>query len=166
VIVYIDDLILFSHSFEEHLKLIDEVLSIAEENGLTFKLKKCHFFKKQVKYLGHVISPNCVRPDPELSRAIREFERPKTVKALRSFLGLVQFYRSFIFRMSEIASPLYKLLKKNSSFKWEDKHESSFLKLKNSLASSLVLPDFTSPSNWKLMPLLRAWGLSLVKTTR
>jgi hypothetical protein len=96
-----------------------------------------------LKYLGHLISENTFRPDPEYVRALRDFPRPKNVKELRSFLGLLQFYRQFVFRLSEMAVPLYQLLRNGVSFSWQMEQEDSFLKLKNSLANKLVMPDFS-----------------------
>ena len=109
---YIDDIILFSKSFNDHIKH----LKILRQNKLTVKLSKCHFSQTSVKFLGHVISQGEIRPNPEKIEAIKQWKQPNDVSAVRSFLGAVGWYRKFIPRFSEIATPLFNLTKKNARY--------------------------------------------------
>ena len=139
VLVYIDDVIIYSKTFEEHLEKLREVFERLRAANLTLKTKKCTFASTQVKVLGHIVSSDVIRPDPEKLAAIKNFPQPKSIKQLQSFLGLANYYRKFIGNFSKIASPLHKLLKHNSKFKWETDQERAFDSLKTELCGSPVL---------------------------
>jgi hypothetical protein len=143
--VYIDDIIIFSNSFEEHIKHLEQVFTSLNEAQLTIKLKKCKFGKNEVKFLGHLVSHQSVKPDPEKVAAVNRFPVPKCVADIQSFIGLVGYYRRFIPALSRTAECLYKLLKKNAKWKWGAEEQAAFDKLKLALTSSPVLnlPDFT-----------------------
>jgi hypothetical protein len=113
-LAYMDDVLVYSETPEEHFQHLTQVLSRLAESGLTIKPKKTFAFATSLKYLGYMIDDKGTRPHPERIKAVQQIEVPKTVKALRSFLGLINFYRRFIYRLAQIASPLYALLKDNA----------------------------------------------------
>lgn len=142
-LIYIDDIIIFSETFEEHQQRLQEVLSKISEAGLKISPKKCKLFQKKVKFLGHVVSEEGVSPDPEKIEAVKSWSTPTTVKELRSFLGLASYYRKFIKGFATIARPLNKLTEKDSLFKWSKECETAFKTLKTLLVTSPILayPD-------------------------
>ena len=142
--VYIDDLVIFSPSFEQHIIDIKKVFDIIKENGLKINLEKCHFFKIKVELLGHTLSINGISPIQAKVQVILEWIPPKNVTQLQSFLGAVGYYRKFILNFANIAKPLFKLVKKGVKFVWGKEQEESFNELKLKLASApiLVMPDF------------------------
>jgi hypothetical protein len=115
------------------------------ESNLKLKPEKCEFLRKEVSYLGHVISENGVLPDETKTKVIYEFPSPQTVKQLRSFLGLMSYYRRFIQGFSKLAAPLHKLLKKDAIYEWTDEQERAFRSLKSKLTSPPILryPDYS-----------------------
>lgn len=144
---YIDDIIVFSKSFDEHLKHLSIVISRLSSFDLTIKLAKCKFAMQEVMYLGHILSEQGVRPNPEKVRVISEYPAPSNITELRRFLGLVNYFRAFIKNCSIICAPLYQNLRKDVSFEWSSKCESSFNRLKSSLSSApvLIYPDLSAP---------------------
>jgi hypothetical protein len=106
---------------------------------------KCEFFRKEVNYLGHQITEARVRLDPQKVAAIEQFPTPTTAKQLKTFCGMVSYYRRFILNCSRIASPLYKLLKKDAKLMWTEAQENAFQHLKSKLISRPILqyPDFS-----------------------
>jgi len=143
--VYIDDIIIYSNSWEEHLKHIEFILSRLRKVGLTVNLEKCSFGKTMVKYLGFIITPDGISTDPEKISAVSQYPIPKTPKNIKQFLGLCGWYRHFIPNLSEIAEPLNKLLKKSSKFEWTESQHQAFTKLKDTIINAAVLayPDFS-----------------------
>ena len=113
VVVFIDDILIYSKSIEEHEKHLRMVLNILKEKQLYAKLSKCEFWLTEVKFLGHVISRDGVAIDPSKVEAVLNWKRPETVTEIRSFLGLAGYYRRFIQNFSRIAMPLTKLTRKN-----------------------------------------------------
>ena len=146
-LVYLDDIIIFSRTFEEHLGRLESVLSRLRTGGLKLKVKKCTFCAPQVKYLGHVVSKDGLRPDESKVSAVQNFPVPQDLTQLRSFLGLIGYYRRFIQDFSTHAEPLYRLSKKNVPFVWGTEQEQAFSYMKKALTSSPVLqfPDFSLP---------------------
>ena len=144
---YIDDIIIFSNTFSEHLEHISMVLTRLREASLTLKPSKCKFAAQRVMYLGHYLSKNGIEVDPAKTNAVKSFPTPKNVRQIRSFLGMCSFYRRFIKGFSKIAAPLHELTAKDVPFKWEDKHENAFNVLKSALMSTPVLryPDWSKP---------------------
>ena len=116
---YIDDIVVYSTSFDEHLKHLADVLARLEAAGLKLKASKCEFLKPQVKYLGHLISADGIAPDTEKVSAIAKMEPPKNVKGVRSFLGMLSFYRQYLPDLAQIAKPLTELARKNARFTME-----------------------------------------------
>ena len=155
VVVYIDDILIFSNSVEEHVDHVQQVLKRLEQHRYFLKLKKCEFFKQEVEFLGHLVGTDGVRPDPKKISVVKEWPTPKTVTDLRAFLGLANYFRKFINKFSAIAAPLTNQLggnlssrkAKNTYLKWDEKCQDAFEALKEALTSApaLKLPDFTKP---------------------
>jgi hypothetical protein len=144
---YIDDLVIFSKNFDEHLVHLEEILSQIELTGFKIGLEKCQFAASSVKYLGHIIDGDGIHVDSDKIKAIAEMKPPSDVKGIRSFLGACGYYRKFIKSYSTIAAPLTELTKKSVPFKWTDKCQHAFDELKNRLTSApiLVYPDYNKP---------------------
>ena len=142
-IVYCDDIIVFSQSFSQHLEHLQLVFDRLKEAKLTLKPSKCQFAVTSVKYLGHIMSPSGVTPNPEKTAVIDNFPRPKTVKHVRRFTGMTNYYRKFIPNYAKIVAPLILLLHKNTKFQWNDDCEQAFVTLKKHLVSDPILryPD-------------------------
>lgn len=149
-LVYLDDTIIFSRSFNEHLKHLSEVLERIEKANLKLRPEKCIFASDKVKYLGYVVSREGIKPDHDKVITISEMPFPKTAKGMIRFLGVVNFYRDFISRFSNTASSLYKMAQSEAKYKSKlgDKaaHE-AFEKLKACLIAEPILtyPDFNQP---------------------
>ena len=139
---YLDDILIFSKSFEEHLKQIELVLAALQNENVKLKLSKCKFAQKSVKYLGHVISKNKFKPLNDNLIAIRDFPVPDNVKALQRFLGKVNYYHKFIPNACKLLSALYALLKKDSQFTWNTDCQKSFEQVKKYLMSNPILAIF------------------------
>lgn len=126
---YIDDIIIFSSTFREHVEHLDDVLDRLEKGGLKLKAKKCKFAKRKLRYLGHLLGDNCVMPDPDRIEQVRAYPTPKNLDEVRSFLGFVGFYRRFIPKFAHMASPLHALTKADAPWEWTDKHQNAFQKI-------------------------------------
>ena len=144
---YIDDITIHSKTFEEHIEHILAVFERLREANLRINFSKCKWCAKEVKILGHIISENIVKMDPEKIEAIVKRKRPRKVKELQEFLGLPNFYRRFIKGYSQIAHPLFHLLAKDVKFDWSPECEEAFNGLKKALTSHPVLriPDLNRP---------------------
>ena len=143
-LIYIDDIIIYANNFEEHIKRLGEVFGRLRNAGLKLKPSKCELCKAEVKYLGHVVTEQGIRTDPDKIKAVSDWATPTNLKQLRGFLGLCSYYRKFINHFAEIASPLHALTKKNESFIWSSQCEESFQILKSKLvtAPTLAYPNF------------------------
>ncbi|KAL7287791.1 hypothetical protein TKK_0018168 [Trichogramma kaykai] len=139
---YIDDILIFSRSFEEHIEHIAKVLEAIISEGFKLKFTKCRFAEKFVKYLGHIIGCNTVKPLKDNLTAIKSFPTPKNQKNIRQFLRKVNFYHEYIPRITTILEPLHSLLKKDKPFVWSDACERAFEEVKNLLCSQPVLEIF------------------------
>ena len=142
--VDIDDILIVGETFEEHLQNLCKVLDRLCDANLKLKPKKCRFAEREVCYLGYRVSEYGLSTDPEKIKAVKEFPRPDDVKSLRSFLGLVSYYRRFIPCFSKTAGPLYFLTRKEIQFDWTPLCEEAFTQLKQALVSAPVLayPNF------------------------
>ena len=153
-LIYLDDVIIFSTTFEEHLERLDAVFSRLKEHNLKLKGTKCEFMKSHVTYLGHDVSENGIETDSEKTEAIRTWSIPKTVKDVRAFLGFTGYYRRFIKDYARIARPLNDLLvghctnrksktakskKKRTPFTWTEKQQEAFDTLRDKLMNPQVL---------------------------
>ena len=166
-LIYLDDIVVFSATFNDHLVRLKAVFDRLREAGVLLKPSKCFFFKKKIHYLGHVVSPEGIGTDPAKIEAMKKFPRPETLTQLRSFLGLVGYYRKFIKQFSQVASPLYELTKgdlpKNAKIKWTQECEDAFNELKERCCQSPVLgyADFTIPFKLKTDASTRGLGAVL-----
>lgn len=143
-LVFFDDILIYSPSFELHLEHLAVVLSIVQRDKWQVKLSKCAFAQQRVNYLGHVVSAKGVSTDESKIQSVRDWPTPTNLKELRGFLGLTGYYRKFIRHYAVISQPLTALLKKGVLFVWTEVEETAFLALKTALITSPVLsiPDF------------------------
>nr|AAV31273.1 putative polyprotein [Oryza sativa Japonica Group]AAV31377.1 putative polyprotein [Oryza sativa Japonica Group] len=143
VVVFIDDILIYSKTKEEHEEHLRLALEKLREHQLYAKFSKCEFWLSEVKFLGHVISSGGVAVDPSNVESVLSWKQPKTVSEIRSFLGLAGYYRRFIENFSKIARPMTRLLQKEVKYKWTEDCEQSFQELKKRLVTApvLILPD-------------------------
>jgi len=143
VVVFKDDILIYSKTREEHIDHLRVVLKILREHQLYGKLSKCEFWLDEVQFLGHVISAKGIAMDSAKIETILKWERPKTVIEVRSFLGLVGYYRRFVEGFSKKVNPLTQLTRKDQPFSWTEKFEECFEDMKRCLTTALVLviPD-------------------------
>jgi hypothetical protein len=144
---YLDDIVIFSDSWVEHVKHLKMVFQRIAKAGLTIKRSKCVFASAVVDYLGHTVGLNKVQPRQLKVQAIVDFPRPHDRKQLRSFLGLVGYYRRFLPHFSQLSAVLNDMLKKNAKFEWSEEAQKAFVDIKSRLASQPILrpPDFAKP---------------------
>jgi len=147
VVVYVDDILVFSNNPEDHEAHLRIVLQVLRREKLYAKAAKCELFRPETEFLGHIVSADGIRPDPKKLRAIDEWPQPKNVNDIQSFHGLANYYRRFIRSFSRIAAPLTSLTKKTQSFLWTPVEEQAFSDLKAALVSAPVLvpPDPDKP---------------------
>lgn len=147
VFVYLDDLLLITETFNEHISLLHEVAFHLRKANLTINIEKSKFVLKQVKYLGHLIGHGTIRTDPDKVQAIRDYPLPKSVRQLRRFLGICGWYRRFVRNFATVSASLTDMLQKNRKFVWSEAAKSAFEELKDSLCSAPVLhnPNFSRP---------------------
>lgn len=147
VLCYLDDILIYSETFEEHLNHLQEVFQRLKDANLKLHPEKCRFGLDQILYLGHVLSPKGMEVDKSKIDVIDTYPRPTSHKEIRAFLGLAGYYRKFIQGFSIIANPLNRLLRKDMEFIWDDECETAFTKLKQALNSTpvLVYPDVCKP---------------------
>lgn len=145
--VYVDDIVVYANTLVDHEKKIIEVLQRFRESKLKINIEKCKFLQKECVFLGHVITENGIKPDPNKIKAVINFKTPQTPKDVKSFLGLVGYYRKFINNFSKIAYPLNSLLKKNVKFVWTPECEIGFNELKQAVTTEpiLIYPQFDKP---------------------
>lgn len=146
VIVFFDDILIYSGTFEDHLRHLDMTFQVLLDNQFVLKMSKCFFAKAQVEYLGHLVSGRGVEPMADKVAAIVNWPRPQSTRAVRSFLGLAGFYRRFIRGYAMIAEPLVRLTTMET-FQWTSQAQQAFENLKVALATApvLALPDFQIP---------------------
>ena len=156
VLVYIDDILILGRTFQEHLELVDKVLSTLAEHGLKVKLSKCQFFCHQVRFLGHIVSPEGLRKLQDYVDSVQTFPKPTTIKEMQRFLGLINFQRKFLENCAEIVKPLSQSTsgkKKGSKatskkLVWTPLMETAFERVKALVAEDVLLsfPDYTEGS--------------------
>ena len=139
-LVYLDDIILFSDTVEQHMERLEQLFQHLDQTNLKLKPSKCKLFQTEVLFLGHRLSADGLTTDPEKTRTIQEWPTPKNLKEVRSFLGLCSYYRRFVQGFSEIASPLHELTKKKHRFGWTPECEDSF-RLESCRANELMLVE-------------------------
>src|SRR5437867_1727832 len=138
-LVYLDDIILFSRTIEEHLLRLKLLLNRLRSANLKLKPSKCFLLQKKVNFLGHVISEGSIATDPEKIEQVRSWPRPQNTTETRSFIGLVSYYRRFVNQFARVAAPLHALAAKNAKFIWTEECEVAFEELKKRLITSPIL---------------------------
>ena len=140
---YLDDIIIFSKTEEEHLKHLEEIFVRLRKFGLKMKREKCSFFKKHIQYLGHLVSERGFEPLPEKLESIRKMPAPRTAKEVKQFLGLIGYYRKFVPHFADISRPLTKLTRHNVVFEWTEQCSKAFNHLRELLMEYPILryPD-------------------------
>lgn len=144
---YIDDIMIFSKTFEEHLNQITLLLDAIKEEGLKLKFTKCKFAKNEVKYLGHLIKNNTITPLKDNLKSIKDFNTPKNRNQIRQFLGKINFERKYVPKITQILEPLYNLLRKNVKFYWSNECTTAFKNIKEILCSGPILAIFNPKSD-------------------
>ncbi len=145
--VYLDDVIVFSQTFDLHLQRLTNVFGRFRSNGLKLKPSKCKFAQTKVKYLGHVVSGDGICPDPTKIDTVKNWPTPRSVKEVQSFVGLASYYRKFIKDFAHTAAPLHKLCSPKVKFQWSPAAQVAFETLKQHLISHpiLIYPNFEKP---------------------
>ena len=145
-LVYLDDILVFSKTLEDHIRILEKLFTRISGAGLKLNPDKCKFLVPEIKFLGHIINSEGIKTDMDKIDVIKKFERPKCVKHVRSFLGLVNYYRKFIKDYSRYSRPLESLINvKNKSIVWTDECDRAFTELKEKLSNTPILryPDFS-----------------------
>ena len=147
LVIYMDDMLLFSNNRETHRERTRRVLQRLRENDLYLKPEKCTFDAAEVEFLGLIIKPDVLTMDPVKLQGIKDWPTPTSVKGVRSFIGFANFYRRFIANYSELTRPLHDLTKKDQPWKWTDVEQNAFdtLKQRFTIAPVLLMPDKTKP---------------------
>jgi hypothetical protein len=146
-LVYLDDIIVLSETFDQHLKHMEDVFSRLRKANFKLKASKCHFMEKEITYLGYLVSSDGIRPDPKKIQVVKDFPVPRKIRDIRGFLGLCNYYRRFVPNFMDIAKPLYELTKSDTKFRWHTKCQEAFDELRKKLTESPILahPDFNKP---------------------
>ena len=158
VTAYIDNILVYSRTLEEHLDYLQKVIARLRSTNLRLKPSKCEFVQAKVEYLGHVITPSGLQTTPHLTSAVLAFPRPSNVHEVQRFLGMSSCYRKFICNFVKIAQPLHCLTCKGAPFEWCTEYEKVFKSLKEQLATPPVLAfqsfdvDFTLETDVSARP--------------
>ena len=166
VSVYLDDVLVFSETLEGHLRHLCSVIERLAAAGLKLKPSKCHFIREEVEYLGHIITPHGLKPNPRHVAAVIDFPAPQNVKEVRQFLGLSSYYRRFVPGFAKIAKPIHTLTQKGAVFEWNSSCQAAFETLKSKLVQSPVLayPDFNKSFVLETDASIRGLGAVLSQT--
>jgi len=161
VIVYIDDILVFTETLDHHMEVVKKVLQILANNKLYLKAEKCEFEKEKIEYLGLIISQGKIEIDPVKVERVSKWPEPENVKDVQSFLGFVDFYRRFIEDLANIAKPLHELTKKGTVWRWGLRHQEAFDQLKFKVTSSpiLIFLDAINSIKLKQIALIMLLGL-------
>lgn len=143
---YLDDIVIYSPSLERHHEDVREVLGLLHRAGLTLKPEKCHFFQRELNFLGYHISGEGMRPQASKTQAVLDFPAPQKAQHIRQFLGLCSWHKAFIPHFSDVAGPLYALTKKKQRWLWGPNEQRAFAQLKELMTQAPVLglPDETA----------------------
>ena len=139
LLVYLDDIIVFSETLEVHLVRLELVFFRLEAAGLKLKASKCHIMQQEVLFLGHVVTPQGIATDPDKIKLVTEWPTPRNLREVRSFVGLCSYYRRYVKDFARVAEPLHGLTRKNVRFQWTPACEAAFVKLKLCLTTAPVL---------------------------
>nr|GEZ59560.1 putative reverse transcriptase domain, ribonuclease H-like domain, aspartic peptidase domain protein [Tanacetum cinerariifolium] len=148
VIVFIDDILIYSKSKKEHEVHLKVIVELLKKEKLFGKFSKCEFWLQEVHFLGHVVNSEGIHVDPNKIKAVKNWKTPKTPTEIRSFLGLAGYYRRFIASFSKIAKPLTLLTQKNKKFVWGDEQENAFQTLKDMLYDAPILALSEGPNDF------------------
>ena len=138
-LVYVDDIIVFSKTIDQHLERLVTVLDRLRSAGLKLKPEKCALFQKSVSFLGHVVSEHGIATDLKKIKVVQEWLEPRSTREVRAFIGLAGYYRRFVPQFAAIARPLHALVGKRGSFAWSEEAQKSFDQLKSALTSPPIL---------------------------
>lgn len=162
VVWFLDDILIATSSVEEHLEVLNEVLSRLEKFGIGLKREKCKFLEQRVEYLGHCVDSQGLHPTDEKVTAIIQAPRPSNVSELRSYLGLLNYYGKFLGNLASTLHPLHQLLKKDSAWSWTEECEKAFQGTKKQLMSSQVLVHYDPKKKLVLACDASAYGIGAV----
>ena len=145
--VYLDDIVVYGKNLKEHERRLCNVLEVLRNNNLKINTGKCQFLRREIIYLGHKCSGNGALPDPSRVECVKNIPKPRNLKEVQTFLGLVNYYRKFISNCAEIQEPINNLKKKGTKFDWDEKCDKAFNDLKDAIINPPVLayPDFEKP---------------------
>ena len=138
-LAYMDDIVIFSRTFEQHMKEVDLVFQRLREANISLKSSKCVFGSKSVEFLGYELSREGIKPLQRLTSTIKGFQRPETKKEVKRFLGMAGFYRNFIPKFADISKPLNEQTSDKVHFTWDEKCEHAFVSLKQKLSNEPLL---------------------------
>ena len=143
--VYLDDIIVFSETVEDHINHLNKIFEILRNYGLKIKRQKCKFFQTSITFLGHVVENGTIKPSDEKIEAVTQHKKPEDVEQTLAFIGITSYYRKFVKDFARIAYPLHELCKKDVQFIWNDQCQDAFDTLKEKLIKEpiLTLPDFS-----------------------
>lgn len=133
---YIDDILVFSSNFDQHISHINQLLKAIKSEGFKLKLSKCSFAQSSVNYLGHILANNSVRPHRDNLKSIKDFPKPQNKKNIRQFLGKINFYHKYIPDSTRTLEPIHKLLRIDTQFNWTSECDLVFNKMKDYLCES------------------------------
>ncbi|KAE9023087.1 hypothetical protein PF010_g14469 [Phytophthora fragariae] len=149
-LVYLDDCVIFSKDFPTHLVRVRQVLTRFQQAGFKLKMKKCHRGRSQVAFLGHIVTPTGILPNPEKVKAVMNVKRPVDVHGIRSFLGLTSYFRRYIPGYASISAPLERLKVKDAPFKWDEDCKGAFRQLKRAIMKPPILVYQDGKKRFKL----------------
>ena len=162
VLVYLDDIIVYGRNFEEHLERLRIVLNRIRDANLKISPAKCSLFQRKITFLGHVVSAEGIQTDPAKVQAVEKYPVPTTLRQVRAFMGLVGFYRKFIFNFGVIADPIYRLLNKSVKFHWTKECQQAFETLKSELVKAPILGFPTEKDEFTLCTDASLYGIGAV----
>ena len=162
VACFIDDIIVTGATEEEHLKSLERVMKVLQDHGVRLKLSKCRFMQDQVEYLGLIIDKHGLHASPEKVRAVLEAPKPRNIKELRAFLGMMNYYRKCIPNLATMLKPLTNLLQKNCRWLWRAAQARAFKEAKQVLTSMPVLTHYNQASPVRLATDASAYGVGAV----
>ncbi|KAG5875773.1 hypothetical protein JTB14_022482 [Gonioctena quinquepunctata] len=147
VFVYLDDIVIVTSTFEQHLQILEEAFRRLREANLTVSVDKCQFFRPEMRYLGYVVNRNGLHVDPDKVKAMLDIPSPTNVSEVRRIVGTFSWYRRFVESFSSIIAPITALLRKCSKFEWTSDCDSSFRRIKEKLVAAPILscPDYSKP---------------------
>src|SRR5882757_8148500 len=164
VSVYIDDVVVYSKTVEEHLLHLKEVFNRLDDNNLRLHPDKSKFLCEEIKFLGFVVTRTGIMPDPQRAKAINEFPTPVKVKDIRSFIGMANYYRKYIKDFALLAKPLTQLIRKDIKWRWTEDCEISFIKIKEILANPPILAHYRPGDEIFLYTDASGYGLGAILT--